>query len=94
MSVHQTVESKPQPAGGSAGKEDRSRKLDAIAERVRKAGKIELAKLAQEFNYSYYYFKYFVIKEVMARHTEIYVVIEEDGEYVVWDDWKQGVEGG
>jgi len=86
MSVPQTVESKPQPAGGSAGKEDRSSKLDAIAERVRKAGKIELAKLAQEFNYSYYYFKYFIMKEVKARHRDIDVTIDVDGrEYAVWE---------
>jgi len=81
--MSQTTQTQPQPAGGSAGR--RIYILDGIAGRVREAGKIELARLAQEFGYSLHYFKQTILKEVRARHREVKVVKEGDVEYAVWE---------
>ena len=58
--------------------------LEEIVRVIRAKGKMRLADLAAQLGYSYFYFKYSIVKTLLALNGDIVLVRENGVDYLVY----------
>jgi len=57
--------------------------LEEIVKIIRANGRVRIAELAVQLGYSYLYFKYSIVKTLLALHKDIVLVRENGVDYLV-----------